>query len=453
MGSRPKRRKLVRAALPVSIAASGILLVWLLGGCSVPTTPEAAPTAELPTVPASHPQETPTIHVPTLVPSPVVSSAPLTLTLWLPDTGSFTSPQRRGWQQAMEMVEQTNPSLRIQRELKKPHGAGGILDLLLTTHAVVPECLPDLVALDVTEVKRAAAAGVLQTLHDLLPASLLEDLYPVAVKAGTYSGQLLAVQFEVEFPILVYDASVFPSAPVSWRDIFTRGALYALPAGGGEAVFSSAVLPQYLGIGGRVVDSDGQIILNQQKLAQVFQFYRDGVQNGTIPIDVLQLTSLSDSWERFKSRDATIVHVSSSWYTRDHQGLPWAGFGFVPTANGPAPGAAAGWCWAITTSDPARREASAELIAVLMDTQVMAMEAQDNHHLPTRRSALALTTWSSQEYATFLRDMLAQAIPYPHIPGYASLSQTLQSALDEVILGEATPEEAADKVTRTLATP
>jgi len=439
--------------LPVLWTALALFLVGLLGGCTLLTTPSSAPTVESPTATASVSQGSPVTPTLTALPDQSAESEPVTLTIWLPAMCSPLSSKGKAWRQAFEAFNQRDPLVQVRYLLKEPYGVGGILNLLLTTHAVVPERLPDLVALDAAEVEKAAEAGILQPLNDLLPAAILEDLYPFAIEAGSIEGQLLAVQFETEIPLLVYDSSILPNAPITWSDILTGGITYIFPAGEGEAMISGALVPQYLGLGGRIVNDEGKIILDQEKLTQVLGFYRDGVQQGVIPLDVLDMTTLDDCWSAFKSKKATIAHVSSTIYEREYQDVPWAGFGFIPTATGPSPSLSTGWCWAVTTSDPVRRKASAELIAFLMEPEVMAMWSRDNYRLPTRRSALlrSIEGGNRDGYLSFLQNQLERAVPCPRILEDATLSQVLQDAVRDVIRGDSTPEVAAGKVVRVLA--
>ena len=132
------------------------------------------PAVALPAASALEPIEDPWIQAPGTVPTQTPGADPLTQKLGLPATDAPISTEEHAWQQTLVMVRQRSVLVWVERVLNRPYGAGGAVDLLRTTHAVVPERPPYLVTLDAAEVKLAAAAKILQALHDLMPTTLLE---------------------------------------------------------------------------------------------------------------------------------------------------------------------------------------------------------------------------------------------------------------------------------------
>ena len=64
------------------------------------------------------------------------------------------------------------------------------------------------------------------------------------------------------------------------------------------------------------------------------------------------------------------------------------------------------------------------------------------HYLPTRQSALAL--WDQGDsYVPFIHQQLLAAQPRPLGPNYTQVAAALQEAVENVLSGAATPEEAA----------
>jgi len=64
------------------------------------------------------------------------------------------------------------------------------------------------------------------------------------------------------------------------------------------------------------------------------------------------------------------------------------------------------------------------------------------NHLPTRQQALA--NWDQSDgYTRLLQDLLTAAQPRPHLDNYTQVTAALQQAVEAVLTGVLTPEEAA----------
>ena len=99
-----------------------------------------------------------------------------------------------------------------------------------------------------------------------------------------------------------------------------------------------------------------------------------------------------------------------------------------------------GWALAITTPDPVRQKAAAELIAWLMAPERAGPWAQAAGWLPTSPAALA--TWGAAPYHAFLDGQLASAIAAPAGPDNAATAARLQKAVTAVLKGASTPADA-----------
>ena len=63
-------------------------------------------------------------------------------------------------------------------------------------------------------------------------------------------------------------------------------------------------------------------------------------------------------------------------------------------------------------------------------------------YLPTRQAAL--DTWDEEDsYTRFASQLLQTAKPRPRMANYTQVAAALQKAIEDVITGAATPEEAA----------
>lgn len=367
-----------------------------------------------------------------------------TLVLWTTEIYSPSTDTPAGQMLAQELADfqALHPNVAVDVILKKSYGEGGILDFLITSSAVAPSILPDIVVIDTAELGTAARAGILQPLDNLISAELKEDLFPSAVRVGQVGGQLMGLQFEADIEHLAYNLAKMQKPPVTWTDVLTSGITYIFPAAGRNGMVNDAFLIQYYGAGGKFFDDTGHPALDQTTLIEVLSFYRDGIALGTIPLDVLNYKSIADCWPVYLSARVSASHVDSARYLSDRHMLLSTSFAPIPTRDGKAVTISRGWALALVTKDPDRQALAASLLEWLLDPEHNAIWNQAAGHLPTRRSAFEYLD-QTDEYVTFAYRRLENAQPYPTEPGFEQMGRALQQAVQSVLSGQATPEEAA----------
>jgi maltose-binding protein MalE len=78
----------------------------------------------------------------------------------------------------------------------------------------------------------------------------------------------------------------------------------------------------------------------------------------------------------------------------------------------------------------------------LLTPEVNTAWTQASNYLPTRQAALA--NWDQEEsYTLFIGQQLQTARPRPSLANYSQVAAALQEAVQAVLTGAATPEEAA----------
>jgi ABC-type glycerol-3-phosphate transport system substrate-binding protein len=345
----------------------------------------------------------------------------------------------------VSLYEETHRDVDIQFVLKQPYGKGGILDFLLTTQAVVPALLPDLVFIAVDELDSTVQPGVVQPLDDLLPPDLVSDLYPFARSACSYDGQLYGLQYYADMDHLVYNAGRLAVPPSSWPGVLTSPGTHIFPAGGQAGLVNDSFLIQYLAarswpIGG---ETDAPF-LEAGSLTAVLQFYQDGVTRGVFPLDIVDYQTTDDSWRDYVAGRAVLSHVSAHRYLAERDSAQSAVAAFIPAINGAGMPISRGWALALVASDPARQSLAVDFMMQLYSPQINAAWNQAANYLPTRQAAL--DNWSQEDsYTRFAGQMLEMAQPRPRLPNYTQVAAALQEAVTDVIIGDATPEEAAAK--------
>ncbi len=435
--------KLITVLCPILLLATvGLAGCDILPELSLPSQ-EEKPTATA--VPGeATPAVSPTPGSPPPSPPPAASSA-ITLTLWTTQA-FFPNEEDNSGQvlaQQWQAFEAAHPNVTLEYILKKPYGKGGILDFLNTASAAAPTVLPDLAILDTSELDEAAEAGLIQPLDDIVSSEVQQDLFPFARRS--YDGKLMGLQFEAEVEYLIYNTNKIDSPPMAWKEVLSDSVAYIFPAGGEGSLVNDAFLIQYLAVGGRLLDESGNPALDEDALVGVLQFYADGLEAGAIPPSVLEFADLDDCWVVYVSAQAAMSNVSSDKYLADRGVLKNTVFAAIPTRDGNVATLSKGWALIMVTEDSTRQAAAAQFMEWLLAPENNANWNLAARHLPTRQAAFE-HLGAEDPYFPFARQQLANVYPRPTDAAYTEIGRALQRAVQDVLQGEATPQEAADAV-------
>ncbi len=430
------------------IVALSALVLWLLIGCSL--LPSGGDETPAPPTPVGTVRHTAT-GAPPGATSPSSGAAtgtpevsgPLTLVLWTNEDYAPTS-ETEGGMRLLEQIQafQGRQDVDVDVILKKRSGTGGLLDFLTTAGTAAPSVLPDVITLSDADLYRAAKAGLLQPVDELISSEVLDDQFDFARALTRVGDATMGALYQADLDHLVYDATVFEEPPLTWEDVYTSTAWFVFsPAAPADKV-NDAILTQYLALGGRLTDNGSQPTLDAEPLAQALSFFQEGRQARVIPRTVLDLADATTAWATYRIGEAGMVQVPASLYLAERAGLSNAAFSPVPLSE---PGVATvgnGWALAIVTPDPGRQQLAAALIEHLLSPENNGAWTQAAGRLPTRRAAL--DTWNQDDaYVPFVQGLLTQAKPAANPDVAAVVGGPLAQALAEVLGGLATPEEAA----------
>jgi len=427
--------------LSIAILLLSAAAIVLIAGCNFPPSQsETQPELATGTPPVPQPTSAPTDAAP-LEPSTI------TLTIWTTEAFSPTRVVTSGLILAQEAAsfEEAHPDTQLHFIVKKPYGKGGILDFLLNTQAVVPQLLPDLVMIDIDELHTATQAGLAQPLEELLPPDLVSDLYPFARDGATYDGHLYGLQIQADLEHLAYDTGKMAVPPSSWPGVLSNPGPYIFPAGGQAGLVNDAFLIQYLALRPwPVKDNPDAPFLDADSLTAVLQYYQDGASRGIFPADILDYHTTGESWRDYLEGQAAMTHVSAHQYLEERDLSPSSAAASIPAINGGAPAISQGWGLVLVATEPARQAAAIDWMVRLLSPETNAALNRATDYLPTRQAALV--QWDrGDSYTPFAHQQLQTVQPRPSIPNFALTAGVLQQAVEEVLTGSATPEEAASQ--------
>ncbi len=431
----------------VTIFVAGFFLV-MVTGCQISTT---VPTEDTPTPVAeasatARPVTTPIARVsPTVIASATPEDNTIVLTFW---TVESISPEAEGdvgdfMSSNLRAFELANADVDVELQLKKATGKGGVVDFLRTSKTVAPSVLPDIAIMNATDLNQAFSEGLIQPLDGRLDRSIVQDLLPAARKMGTVGDKLVGVPLGLEMEHIVYNTLVFTATPMLWTDVLSGNTQYLFPAKGVNGLVNSHTLSQYFSNGGEFLDDQGTPKINEGVLRTVLEFYHQGVESGIIDASILEAATTEELWPTYLQGQAGLTQISVSQYLTDRELLNSSMYAPIPvqTEENIPVAITYGWALVLVTDDPARQKAALNLIEWFLSTNKHATWNDINKSIPSRDTAYQQLA-GDDPYWEFLTEQLNTARPHPGFPGYDQIGRILQQAVQQVISGEATPEEA-----------
>ncbi|MFN8454740.1 MAG: extracellular solute-binding protein [Anaerolineae bacterium] len=368
-----------------------------------------------------------------------------TLTFW---TVEPVSPKVEGQaghfvRDGIQIFERNNPDLKVNLLLKKASGKGGVLDFLRTAKEVAPTILPDVAVMNATDLPQAYAQGLLQPLDNRLDRSIVQDLLPAARRMGTFNERLIGVPLGLEMEHTVYNTKIVKAAPLLWTDVLSSNTKYLFPAKGINGLVNDITLSQYFSTGGTFRTEEGQLTLNDQVLQQVLKFYQQAVGQKVIDGNILQAASTEELWPVYLKSGAGMAQISVRQYLADRATLQNTAFAPLPVQkinNTPVP-ISHGWVLVLVTEDVTRQRAALRLIEWFLSSSNNAAWNRLNYSIPTRDTAYKQLA-GDDPYWVYLTEQLNNAQPQPGFDGYDQVGRIIQQAVEQVIRGEASPEQA-----------
>jgi ABC-type glycerol-3-phosphate transport system substrate-binding protein len=180
----------------------------------------------------------------------------------------------------------------------------------------------------------------------------------------------------------------------------------------------------------------------------VLDFYSACVSTGTIsPTLVLRTRDAGQAWEQFQNGGGEIAVIPASrfWLEADET----IAAGAIPTQSGQPLSIGRGWALAMVADDPTRQSLAVLLLDWLIAPDHNGQWTQAAGYLPGTQGALRIWDVSNAGRAV-LRSVMEAAVPPPRPEVMAVVGPAMQEAVDSVLRGWATPEEAAATAVKRL---
>jgi ABC-type glycerol-3-phosphate transport system substrate-binding protein len=369
-----------------------------------------------------------------------------TLSLWVPPDFSPDGPSQASALLADRLIrfEASHPDVRIEVRVKGRTGPAGLMETLASASQAAPSILPDLVALDASELVQAEARELILPWQDA--GTTPEDWgWTESILQGARTeGKLVGLPFAAQGDVFAYDPQAYPAPPRSWTDLLTANAAFILPLGDPLATFT---LAQYLSVGGTLHGADGAPALDRDALQEVLTFYAAARSGGLLPLSSRQHeTSSTTGAALFAGQiDAALVPFTSF---AAEQAVDAETVGLWPTRDGQGTCFLLAWTWAVVSRPATPDPLAVELALWLAQPEFTGPWTRALGLLPPGSSALA--SWPADGLDSLAGALGASCLPLPPPADLALFGPVLREAAEATLTGELAPEPAAARAANAL---
>lgn len=426
-----EKNRLILGLMLVLALAVVAYIIWPI---DLPWLVKTTPTATLP------PGET-GVHTPapetSLASTP--TPAPVTqLTLWVPPEMDPKGDTEAGQllNNRLQLFSNLHGGIEINVRVKAASGSGGLLDALTSTSTVAPGALPDLVALNRSDLETAALKSLIFPLDRLTSITDDEDWFGFTRDMSLLQGSTFGLPFAADAMVLVYRPVFFPEAPISWDGIINGEIKLAFAGDSDQALFTLAL---YQAEGGLIQDNQRRPMLELAPLTEVFHLIKDGADAGIFPSWLNQYQTPGQVWLGYREGESNLAVIWLSDYLKE---MP------ADSTVAPLPALTSdlftlgtGLSWAVATPIETRQSLAVELAEFLVDPVFISEWTASAGYIPSRPSSLE--SWQDVDLRTTVNQIAHSTHLLPNNDLIASLGPVLRENTLQLLQGLIDPGQAA----------
>ncbi len=320
----------------------------------------------------------------------------------------------------------------------------------------------DIVDLDVSWIPEFAQRGWLVDLQDLRP-EIEQVSLPGPLKVAVWQGKLWAAPYVTDAGILYYRADLVDTPPTTWQELIDVGRRVGERNGIASFVADGAqyegLVVQYLeyfwGLGGDVLDSDGQSVRFQlDKAQEAADFMRTAFLQGVYALGFNTMT-LEDARRTFQSGEAVFMRSWPYAYQQmnrtdpDSQVVGKVGIAPLPAFTGLGSVAMLGGHNLVVSAFSRDIPAATEFVRFVSTSREMQLSLARRHSLAPTMAA-AYQDVGSDPMMALLATVLPTAKPRPATPEWTTISAEMQQQIFAAYTGIREPKAAVEAVRRYL---
>jgi len=393
----------------------------------------------------------------------------LTMSIGVDYTTASSYVQRQNWAyETYSNWARKHPNVRIEVELR-PSGDISVYMAKLLNQAAVGRA-PDIVNIDSFWLSNFTKRGYVQSIDEFMSEDEKNQWFDFTKAVCQIDGEQYALWGETDARYLYYRKDMFPKAPETWDELIEYASAasekygvhgFLTIPGHGEGAVNECTWPYFWAQGGNIFDEEGKPIFgigeNKERLISIYTWYVDLIEAGASPRMMASFNNFDNILAEYKAGNVASF-IEGSWAVAQLKELDaeqWEKIGMAPFPQkeaGQRANSNGGWTFALFTDDSdKKREAFNFVWECFMSQEAMAKRCMIYNYIPVRKDIF--------EHYSFFRDdplqqLFGESLQYgrarPASPLYTIVSDSLATALGNILMGRQTPEDAIDQAQRTV---
>jgi multiple sugar transport system substrate-binding protein len=378
----------------------------------------------------------------------------------------FSPSEKSPWlRKAWQTIRDENPQWTFDLELV-PGKSEQVLQKLMVVHASGEG--PDLACVRLESMPALVEQGILEPMDDRLPVEAWGALMPALVPSVEWQGMRYVLPYDIGVRVILYREDLFhaagipaPSPTWTWdelvagakgltRDLDGDGTIDQWGFGVPAARSRKSILqwlPWFWGLGGVLQGKDGEVTLCTPAAVGAMQWYRDLAHKHRVTPPTffamdqdtvfqglasgLFAMTEGGSWEKAMLKKHSLFNEKIR-------------IACLPRAR---PGGAStplvdGWGFGVLTHDKEKQAVLARLLEHLCSKEHQFAKFRASGMLSPFQPVYEDPLFTQDPEGKVLAEALQDARPAPTLPSFPSISEALESALQEVLMGGKKPTEA-----------
>lgn len=324
--------------------------------------------------------------------------------------------------------------------------------------------MPTLLIVDYLDVAWYAQLGLVQSVEDVLPASVISDYYESMLEDLRYEGKLYGIPYNRSTQGFFVNNDVLKKAGIqetaSTWDEFLADAKQ-MKALGSDYYYGYAFFHQFLfdaiaySWGADVSTADGKVNLNSDELIQMFTYFQNAYEQGLLLMPPVLVGGFEEQNGAFlDGKVATVFQTTSFFPTAQSllKNFNWS-FEFLPAGTGGNAITIGGGNFAVTSgASVTQAEAAGKFLTFMSSPEIVAEFFIGTGNLPTRKSAMMLPVvkdyLAANPKAAKMVEQLAFGKPAPSITkNIRDVFMRTNDLISRIILNGENPKAVLDEYT------
>lgn len=377
--------------------------------------------------------------------------------------GSPYETQAQWARETYEAWARRHPDVQVEFQIRPDGQISNYMAKILSQAAVGRA--PDVVNIDSFWVSNFTSRDLIPSIDKYMTEDEKNQYFDFTKKVTQVDGEQYVIWGETDARYLYYRKDWIPNPPETWDELIETAVKvseehdaygFLVNAGHGEGAVNECTWAYFWAQGGNIFDENGRPIFgegkNREIMINILNFDRRLIESGASPKMIASITGFDPILAEYKAGNAAMF-IEGSWALTQLKDIDpelaskYAIAPYPQMEKGQRANSNGGWTWGILTDDPVKSKEAYDFVwECFTSKDAMAKRCQVWNYMPVRKDVFEDTFYfKTDPVQNFFAESLKYGRARPASPLYTKVSDSMATAVGNVMLGRKTAEEAIDE--------